>query len=195
MSIMNRYATSALSKQFKEKAVCEEILIDKQTGEIQVKSADGNIVSYNAMARLGSHVAILSFNSINADNYGNIFEFEPTHIDLPARIGNMNVVDSKTPILCNKWFMVSIDTDKIKPDIILSKLSEVEPIIEMIISYKTGDVTTSSTIMKVLSDFNRTLIVKPELVDEVFITSLRILNNVEGVDEYNILYSILVSME
>lgn len=54
MANNNRWGWSALSKNRYQDAYNEEVMIDKKTGEIVIKRADGVIVSYDHMARTQS---------------------------------------------------------------------------------------------------------------------------------------------
>ena len=50
---LQRFAISGLSKERKDEAINEEILLGKYTGEFFIKSKDGVIISTDILNRLG----------------------------------------------------------------------------------------------------------------------------------------------
>lgn len=200
--LQNRYGISALSKKFKVNAVPNEILIDKDTAEIQIKSADGNIVSYNYISRLNAHIDTFTFNSYNADIYGNLYELEIGNLDLPCKVEkNTNLLDSTIRLAENsfKSFMMSIDIDAINPNITISKLDLAEIPIDIEITYTVNSVETTILISEALYKINRMKIYRKDLhVDAILptIKSIKIGSNVlfDGQEKF-ILHSILVNVE
>lgn len=200
--LQNRYGISAISKKYKSKAVPQEIMIDKDSGEIQIRIVDGTVVSYNYLSRLNAHVDTFVFNSYNADLYGKVYELEIGNLDLPCKVEKeVNLLDSPLELTADdfKAFMISIDVDAIEPDTLISKLDLGEVPIEIEIEYT---VNTAKSVIK-LSEFlykiNRMKIYKTDLnanATKPTIKSIKIGNNefFEGHEKF-ILHSILVNIE
>ena len=199
--IQNRYVMSALSKKRKEISVPKEIMMDRETGEIQIKSEDGNIISYNYLNRLNSHIDTLVFNSYNADIYGEIYELEIDNLDLPCRVEHYtNILDGELIIAEGdfKSFMLSIDIDSICPSDIISTLDSSEIPIELTIGYTVGNSKTMVTITEPAYKINRMKITKNDLHQDAIqptIKSVKI-GEVDSLGDTKIIvYSVLVNVE
>lgn len=200
--IQNRYAISALSKKFKNKAYPNEIMIDKATGEIQIKCEDGNVISYNYLSRLNAHIDTLVFNSYNADLYGNIFEIELDNIDLPCTIDHsINLLDTPVEVTTRdfKAFMISVDIDAINPSTLISRLDTDELIMDMEIQFNTDSTTKTIRLSEPLYRLNRLRIIKKDLdatASNPVIKSLSIKSSpsFKGNEKF-IIYSILLNVE
>lgn len=203
MSLMqNRYAISALSKKFKNKAYPNEIMIDKETGEIQIKCQDGNVISYNYLSRLNAHIDTLVFNSYNADLYGNIFEIELDSIDLPCTVQHsINLLDSPVEVTTRdfKAFIVSVDIDAINPSTLISRLDTDELVVDMEIQFSTGSTTKTIRLSEPLYRLNRLRIAKTDLdktATNPVLKSLSIKSSPSFTgNEKFIIYSILLNVE
>lgn len=85
----HRFGISLLSKKNKDKAYPEEVMIDKDTGEIVVKTSDeGDVVSFNAMARRQQAIERMKLKSNNLNVFGNIYEIESNYNELPFKLSN-----------------------------------------------------------------------------------------------------------
>lgn len=201
-TVQNRFALSALSKKYKNKSVPTEIMIDKETGEIQVKSEDGNVISYNYLSRLNAHIDTFVFNSYNADLYGIIYELENSSLDTPCTVNkDTNLIDSNVLITNTdfKAFMISIDLDIIKPNTVISRLDTNNVPIELEIQYTQGSSTKVMKISEPINIINRLRINKAALhvsATNPTIKSIKIGNSsaFRG-DEKFILHSILLNVE
>lgn len=202
MNSQNRYGLSALSKQNKKFAVPEEIMVDKLTGEIQIKGPTGNIFSYDYIARLNNQINIFTTNSQNADVYGYMYEIEIPEIDLPAVIPlDTNLLTSKLDIADNKfkYMMFGIDCDVIDPNTTLSKLDHSEIIVELVIEYALNGEVKNITMEDTLYVTNRRVLRKSTLPKEATdfkLVSVKILSNDElDGNEHFILHSLLTNIE
>lgn len=72
----HRFAISALSKNNKEYAYEEEILVDKNTSEILIKTPNGDIVSFGYSNRLKSNLDALKNTANYLKIFGNIYSVE-----------------------------------------------------------------------------------------------------------------------
>ena len=86
MSIIYRYGVSLLSRSSHIKAENEELLLDKETGQILLKRVDGNIMSYDAMTRFTQ--AMDRITSLASKNliFGKIYNILPENRDLPSAL-------------------------------------------------------------------------------------------------------------
>lgn len=199
--INNRFAISLLGKERKSDAVNTEVIIDKETGEIQVKTASGKVISYNYNARFTEHVNTFTFNSYNADIYGTLYDVEIDALDLPAVVQkSTNLLDSAIPLTTKafKSFMISIDLEAIHNDEKLSKWDSAEVPIELILEYTDGNTTRTKTITDRLYVINRMKFSSNEFGanSQPKLKSIKIgtSSSFQG-DEKFILHSILVNVE
>ena len=86
MSIIYRYGVSLLSRSSHIKAENEELMLDKETGQILLKRVDGNIMSYDATARFTQ--ALDRITSLAANNliFGKVYNVLPENRDLPSAL-------------------------------------------------------------------------------------------------------------
>ena len=73
-AILNRFAVSALSKKYKDQALNEEIMANKDTGEFLTKSPDGVVMSLDAMNRRRTAIANATEHALMQNMYGKMFE-------------------------------------------------------------------------------------------------------------------------
>lgn len=118
MSGTNRWAISALSKVNKAFAVNEEILIDKNTGEILIRTPDGNIISYDSLARFKAHKEYLILHAENLRVTGSLGNIKSDTIEFPDIVGDAVNIIGATPLVIkasgiNK-ILISVDIDCIE---------------------------------------------------------------------------------
>lgn len=201
--LQNRYGISALSKKFKINAVPNEIMIDKETGEVQVKSPNGNIFSYNYISRLNAHIDTVKFNAYNADVYGKIYDIVIENKDLPMTVNKEeNLLDGDLGISISnfKAFMLSIDLDSINPSRKISHMDICE--IPIILKFKyenslgtTEEMIVSDTLYKIC----RTVFSRNDFPSEftnLRLSSLEISNSdlFDGFEQF-ILHSLILNLE
>ena len=108
----NRIGISLRSKSEWETAWNEELLSNKNTGEVLVKSYDGNPISYMYLSRLDQHIDIFSDKILDMGMDGELYmiDNESTNI-LPERIGfGVNILEDAVKLGSNeiKKIMLSL---------------------------------------------------------------------------------------
>lgn len=93
-----RFGISLLSKKNYKDAYNEEVIIDKETGEVLVKIPDGSsVMSYNYNSRLKSHINEIKNDANNLSIYGDILNIELGDTGGPFKMEHgINYID--TPI-------------------------------------------------------------------------------------------------
>ena len=90
----NRFAISALSKENFVDAYNEEILVDKMTGEMLIKTPNGDIVSFDYNTRLKNNLYVIKNTANELNIYGNIYNIEFESLLLPSVVsGSVNYLD------------------------------------------------------------------------------------------------------
>lgn len=199
---MIRFGISALSRKFKNNALPTEIMIHKKTGQICVKTTEGDTISYDSLSRFNSHIKYLTDLSVNLNFFGVMQSITFDNIELPEVIEfNQNLFDEPLLIKSNnfKKLLISIDMDSIE---ISSNnfLIEHEPNCTLVLKFKKDEDEQLITITKPLSVFNKNIVNINEYfygVDmslyEVYIEELYITKNPYSTSPTirNILHSIL----
>lgn len=110
-----RFGISLLSKKNRNIAFLEEVMIDKETGEVLVKTPEGDIISYNFNSRIKSHIIEARADADNMNVYGNIYNIEFNNVSLPSTL-LYNTEYVTTPIelatKCRK-LLIHLDIDPI----------------------------------------------------------------------------------
>lgn len=114
-----RIGISALSKQNRSIAYNQELLVDKLTGELLIKTDNGDVVSYNYNARLAHHIDMVMMRAQNAGICGKIYSVIPDNVDgeqyeFPAIVA-FNDWDSINNVVIDdttfKKVLVSVDAE------------------------------------------------------------------------------------
>ena len=81
MAIRNehRFGISGLSKENVNEAFLEEILVDKMSGEMLIKTPNGDIVSFDYNNRLKTNLVNIKHTGDDLNIYGNIKVVKMTH--------------------------------------------------------------------------------------------------------------------
>lgn len=112
--LIQRFAISALSKERKDEALNEEILVGKYTGEFFIKSKDGIVISTDVLNRLNasSNTAIEIAESIGM--VGNLYHLEFDKLQMPCHIDyGVNIINSEPIDVDNcKSILLYIDYDE-----------------------------------------------------------------------------------
>lgn len=78
-----RFGISLLSKKNNDIAYKEEVMIDKLTGDIAIKTPVGDIISYNYNAKFNEHLKSVRNDANNLSVYGKIFNIPFTNKIMP----------------------------------------------------------------------------------------------------------------
>lgn len=124
-NLVQRFAISALSKERKDEALNEEILVGKYTGEFFIKTKDGVVVSTDILNRLKSSTESAIKYAEFAGMTGNLFHIDFDNLSLPTHIDYaVNVIENEPielPVNIKK-LLLNIDydeydilTDTVKP--------------------------------------------------------------------------------
>ena len=112
--LIQRFAISALSKERKDEALNEEIMVGKYTGEFFIKSKDGIVISTDVLNRLNasSNTAIEIAESIGM--VGNLYHLEFDKLQMPCHIDyGINIINSEPIDVDNcKSILLYIDYDE-----------------------------------------------------------------------------------
>ena len=125
-STTNRFAVSLLSKSNRSGAKNEELMVDKKSSEISIKTPEGYVISHNSLSRQRNHIErIISYCQSISFN-GSLNELIIEDIDYPwtPNLG-VNILDGIEPInIGNKDFIISLDIDPIELSTDFSKLAK-----------------------------------------------------------------------
>lgn len=88
MSMIYRYGVSLLSRDNHIKAQNEELMVDKETGQILLKRVDGNIMSYDAMTRFRQSAARINDTATKQLMFGKIYANFLDNKPLPCAFEN-----------------------------------------------------------------------------------------------------------
>lgn len=113
--LIQRFAISALSRERKDEAVNEEILVGKYTGEFFIKSKDGVVISTDILNRLKAStdnaIRLAELSGITGDLYKVDFDqlVLPNHVDY-----SVNIIEGE-PIelpIETKKILLNLDLDE-----------------------------------------------------------------------------------
>lgn len=114
-NLLQRFAVSGLSRERKDEAINEEILIGKHTGEFFIKTKDGVVISTDILNRLKSStdnaVRLAELSGIVGDLYKVDFEelVLPNHVDYSVNIIEGEAIE--LPINTNR-ILLNLDLDE-----------------------------------------------------------------------------------
>ena len=194
-NLVQRFAISALSKERKDEALNEEILVGKYTGEFFIKTKDGVVVSTDILNRLKSSTesaikyaefAGMTGNLFHIDYDINIIENEP--IELPVNI--------KKILLNIDYDEYDILTDTVKP---VNTNANVRITLEIRLSNGT---VNNIEIEKSIKSINAYVINLEELtnVSSISITNITIekeenIYNINATDRTVILHNLFITLD
>jgi hypothetical protein len=143
---INRFAISLLDKTRKSEALNEEVMIDRQTSEILVKSTSGVITSYNKQARLNSHNSELTILCYILNLNGNMYRIDVDSVDTPALVPeDTSLILLPMTLIQNTQidkFLLSVDADALFVNVDgTTELNENQPLIEYDITFATDNTT------------------------------------------------------
>ncbi len=200
--IINRFAISGLSKKYNAQALPEEIMVEKTTGEFLIKTPDGMVISYDAMARRRSTITDATESALTQNMIGNMYELSLDNYMLPAIVPyDINLLDNQINLKQNlKKLLLYIDIDEIiRKDLV--EFSENMPIIHFWIQCRYGNTTRATVIEKPINEFNNSIIEIDKLFDNlpenynVILTCVGIKKNeLNTEDTFVILHNMMVSI-
>lgn len=116
MGSLNRFAISAFSRKYKSLAVAEELLVHKDTGQMLIKTATGDVVSFDSLSRHKMHIDDVTSRATNLGITGELFSVDLGTIELPeVMLDSVNFLDASLLLqLANaQKVLISIDLDYI----------------------------------------------------------------------------------
>lgn len=154
-----RFGISLLSKDRFNEAFNEEVMIDKLTGEVLVKSPTGDVISYNYNSRLKSHITETKMIANNRAIYGDIISIEMDDVHAPFVMEfDKNYITNPIYIPyenCKKiLFNVDIDSITIVNDIISHDRNNMLIELELSLYYSDNTETNIATISFNMNEFN-----------------------------------------
>lgn len=113
--LLQRFAISALSKERKDEAMNEEIMVGKYTGEFFIKSKDGVVISTDIINRLAAAIENATDAAESNGMTGDLIKLDFDNIQMPAHIDyNVNIIENEPVTIegdCNK-IMLFFDYDE-----------------------------------------------------------------------------------
>lgn len=125
-STTNRFAVSLLSKSNRSGAKNEEMMVDKKSAEISIKTPEGYIISHDSLSRQRNHIErIVSYcQSISFNGSLNELIIEDTDYPWTPDL-DVNILDGVDPLnIGNKDFLISLDVDPIELSEDFSRLAK-----------------------------------------------------------------------
>ncbi len=123
--MIQRFAISALSKERKDEAVNEEILVGKYTGEFFIKSKEGVVLSTDIMNRYNASCETAIRIAKSLGMAGELYHLEFDNIPMPCNIEYETNIISTEPIRIEncKSLLFNFDFDEF--DIVGSEIRQV----------------------------------------------------------------------
>lgn len=172
--MLNRFGISALSKHNANTAIEEEIMVDKTTGEFLIKSREGYVISFDAMARRKSMLENVDQINSMMNMGGDVYMLDLDHLHLPTPVDYNEQLLKNNVVLKDKnltKLLFNIDVDEVIPNVV-AEVSVHEPIAELVIhATKPGEngeiYCVTFAIEKPLSELNNRIIRIEDIVLEV----------------------------
>lgn len=114
MPRLTPFGMSALSRYNRDIAYNNEIMCEKNLGEMLVKSSTGDTISYNYFTRLSTSIDELTISSTNFNKLGSIYSITPTDTDLPSLLRDNVLPTSCTLPDSGDGLIISMDLTAIK---------------------------------------------------------------------------------
>jgi hypothetical protein len=202
--LIQRFAVSALSKERKDEAVNEEILVGKYTGEFFIKSKDGIVISTDVLNRLKSSTdnAIRVAESVGM--VGNLYKLDFDNLPMPLHVDyDVNLIEGE-PIRVDgecKSLLFNIDFDEF--DIIGDVVKPVnsDAMVKINIELMLNGVTELFEIEKSIQSINQTIIdfkdyigIQYIEIKNITINKDEVIFNDNAVDRTMILHNLFMSV-
>jgi hypothetical protein len=204
--LLSRFGISFLSSHNKNNALPEELMVHKETGQILIKTNDGQIISYDSLARLRDHINATTIMAYNLDICGAMYSISLDSIELPEVVTeNSNVFTNPVELFSNnaQKFLVSVDADAVE----ISNeagLIEFEPFVKIDLSFKKDTEERKIVVSSLLTKSNATVIYPGDFFPledmsgySLSLTGVTLMRNPAGstLQVKNILHSVLVVKE
>lgn len=199
-----RFVLSFLDKSEYSIAFNEEMLCDENTGEILICTKDGDIISYDSLARYNKHEQTICSNAnIYGISYGDVYNIIPDEYILPCELPrSTNILGS--PVVFNrtvKNIIISLDCDYINT--IKNELSiHLSPNLEIVADIGfglDGEQISTHTIRSTVSKINTLIINVDELYtgewDTLYINNITADHMSPSVNMRIVLHSILIILQ
>lgn len=186
--ITNRFAVSARSKKNGSTAFNEELLVDKDTGEMLVKTPLGDIISYNYFSRLRNSLNAATNVANTLDIIGKIYSVNLNEYILPCKIDfDINIINEPHIVTGSSTdtftkFAILLDLDSVMPingSFVLE--SELDPTIHLEVKITSLDGTVHDVVIeKPLKEMNNSVhsaIYSDMKATQLSITNITIINN------------------
>ena len=172
------FGISALSKSNHEHAYLNEVMCNKDIGEMALRTNDGDTVSYNYFSRLTTSINTLNHISTFYGIDGMIYSINPTDTSFPMVISDTDTFTFECDKSAKKLiFMVDADAVVVEEN----QISE-DIIDDLRVSFNIGDISIDTLIQNLSSE----VIELPEQVDSFTVTDFQLY--VENPISDNIIY-------
>lgn len=144
-----RFGISFLSKDRFTEAYKEELMVDKLTGEVLIKTPAGDTISYNYNSRIKSHIVETRNIANNMSIYGDIISIEMDNVHAPFTMEfdkNYIVNEMIIPYYNCKKILFNVDIDAIDINLTGASYDRNNMLIELVLSLYFDDNTTSDSI-------------------------------------------------
>lgn len=144
MSIIYRYGVSMLSRKNHIKALPEELMIDKETGQILLKQENGKIVSYDAMTRFKASVDNITSTAEKQMFLGLLTAVMPENMPLPRCISSNQsiLVEEVVELGKVKRMIIQLDVDVVDTTSTFGDIKSYETVMAEIIIERNKKLTT-----------------------------------------------------
>lgn len=192
MSIIYRYGVSMLSRKNHIKAMPEELMIEKETGQILLKQENGKIISYDAMTRFKASVDTLRSTAERHIFMGKIISVMPENTPLPKCVtsGESVLVQEVVELGPIKKILIQLDVDAIDTTSTFGDIKEYDKVLAEVTITRNEEVTTIKEPVLKLAD----KIITFDTAEPTTITSIKIINEdaIDNAESQYILQNILL---
>lgn len=192
MSIIYRYGVSLLSRKNHVVAEPEELMIDKETGQILLKQENSKIISYDAMTRFNTSLNAIQATAEQQMFLGKILSVIPDNTTLPKCItsGDQILVSEVVNLGPVKKMLIQLDVDVISTVSTFGDIKESDTVVAEIVINRNG---TEQTIVEPVVHLNKKVL-SFDSTQETAITSIKISNtdDTDNAESQYILQNILL---
>lgn len=186
MAIIYRYGVSLLSRGNHVDALPEELLVDKDTGQILLKRNDGKIMSYDSMSRYKESVNRICNTAFLQCLFGKVYNVLLDNTDLPIAFSNNDSIlrgDETIVIPDVKRLMLQFDVDAYDDESKFGDSNELDKmIVHLTMNGQDYDISLFDLDEKIF-EFNN---------EEVTITKLTIEDTTQDTTSHLVLNNILI---
>lgn len=172
------FGISALSKKNHTHAYLNEVMCNKDIGEMVIRTQDGDTTSYNYFTRLTASINLLTHISTFHGIDGMIYSLNIPDVPLPTVITDESVFTFE----CNrsaKRIIITIDADAV----IVEENQISQDIVDNLrVSFNIGDISIDNLIQNISSE----VITLPETVESFTIDNFKIYVDDPNVSDYTL---------